>query len=418
MSRVYIKRGVEFLFFSKFTLYALFFVYGITAFDDAPGDDLSSSYMACVLFLKGETEHLYDFHNVFFQIVNSAAWIEAAVDTKFSGFLHPYVQIPLWGWGLQPLCGNFSFQSFKIIFLACSLLSIIITIEITARAWAPLFLQKLPLTILLISLAMTTPFKYAMWLIQTHSLFMTMIIAALLLSTRKRDYLAGFLLALACAVKITPGFIALYWFVVGRGKSVKWFIINLFIIIIFSILVSGTEMFLDYIHSMRRVADVLLLSFNNQSFAAWYAYSHAQMNELWNWRIHTVPIILKYGSILLCVVGVMFCGVLARRNPNKDSLAVSIALIFITIFSPIAWTHYYIMILPAVMVTVNIKRWVYSPLLILIFLLNTEPLAVNPIMPYVGTITVIRSHFFSAMLLCGYGVGELLREVSKTAAGN
>ena len=43
MSRVYIKRGVEFLFFSKFTLYALFFVYGITAFDDAPGDDLSSS---------------------------------------------------------------------------------------------------------------------------------------------------------------------------------------------------------------------------------------------------------------------------------------------------------------------------------------------------------------------------------------
>jgi hypothetical protein len=80
----------------RLALYVAFLAYGLIGFLGAPGDDLSSSYIACRLLSSGSSSHLYDFHPELFHVVNSAAWVKTAADAQFQGFLHPYVQTPLW----------------------------------------------------------------------------------------------------------------------------------------------------------------------------------------------------------------------------------------------------------------------------------------------------------------------------------
>ncbi|HEY0914140.1 MAG TPA: hypothetical protein VGE22_04650, partial [Solimonas sp.] len=158
----------------RVALYAMLIAYGMIRFAGSPGDDLSSSYVACHLMADGGQAHLYDHHPERFHVVDSPAWTDKAREIRFEGFLHPYVQTPLWAWALQPLCTSLDYGSFSTLFLFLALFSIALMIELAARFWAPRFLAPLPLALLLGAIAATTPFSYALWLIQTHAMFLAM----------------------------------------------------------------------------------------------------------------------------------------------------------------------------------------------------------------------------------------------------
>jgi hypothetical protein len=330
--------------------------------------------------------------------VNSAAWVKTAADAQFQGFLHPYVQTPLWAWILQPVCTQLTFDAFKYVFLFITLLSIVLIIEIVARAWASSFLKPLPLTILLAAIAISTPFKYALWLVQTHALFMMLTVAALYWASRDQPLKAGVLLAIACAVKITPGLLVIYWLVGGRYRAALWFVVCSSVLFALTIATAGLNLTLDYMHSMRRVSNVLLVSFNNQSFAAWLAYSQSMLPELGNWRMFVLAPSLKAAALVTSIAGMVISGWMSKRD---EWLRVSVALSFIasTIFSPIAWTHYFLVLIPAVMVLVDIGGVLAMVAVIVTFMLNTTPVAVDPIAPRLTFLTLVRSHFLSAIIL-------------------
>ena len=153
------------------------------------------------------------------------------------------------------------------------------------RSWAGKFLRPLPLSILLLAIAISTPFQYAMWLVQTHALFLLMTVLALSLAERGRAVAPGALLAVACAVKITPGFLLLYWLAGGRFRAVVWFAVFSLVLAAMTVAVAGPDLMLDYVQSLRRVSNVLLVAFNNQSLAAWLGYSSGMEAEVENWRM-------------------------------------------------------------------------------------------------------------------------------------
>lgn len=379
-------------------LYFVFVAYSLFRYWHAPGNDLSSSYFACRLLANGDGGHIYDFHPTLFNVVDTPAWITAASNAHFTGLLHPYVQTPLWAWGLQPLCTNLSFGAFSTVFLCAALLSLAVTIEIVARTWADKFLQPKVLAILLLAVVVSTPFQYAMWLVQTHALFLMAAVLALYLAERDRPIWAGALLAVACAVKITPGLLLIHWLIGGRRHAALWFIVCSLALAVLTPAAVGIGLTLDYVQSMRRVSNVLLVSFNNQSLAAWLGYSQSISSEIGRWFMLPLTPALKAVCMVASIASVVFSGWMSRRH-ERAGAAAAFALIGITLFSPIAWTHYFLCVIPAVMVLTNAGGMWPLAIALVTVVLNSVPVAVDPIAPALLSVTVVRSHFISAVIL-------------------
>jgi hypothetical protein len=378
----------------RLALYLIFIAYAVIGFRNAPGDDLSSSYVGCGLLAAGRGEHLYDFHPDLFSVVDTPAWVSAAADAGFAGVLHPYVQTPLWAWMLQPVCSHMTFGAFAVIFLCIGAVSLAAMIEIVARSWAGNFLRPLPLSFLLLATAISTPFQYAMWLMQTHALFLALTVLALALAERGRAVTPGALLAAACAVKITPGFLLLYWLAGGRFRAAFWFVVFSLVLAAMTVAVAGPDLMLAYVQSMRRVSNVLLVAYNNQSLAAWLGSS----SEVGDWRMLPLPAALKLTSLAAAIIGVALSGWMSRRHAWRGA-SVGVALISITICTPIAWTHYFVSLIPAVMVLTNARGVWPLAIAVAAFVLNARPIAIDPIDPDFGSIAIVRSHFFSAIIL-------------------
>lgn len=386
------------LFLNRIILYAIFLVYGLISFKNAPGDDLSSSYIGCYLLASGNAHHLYDFHPNYFHIVNTDIWVQTAKQAQFQGFLHPYVQIPLWAWILQPICTQMNFEAFKLIFLFTALLSTVLMIELIARNWAKRFLMPISLGLLLIAITVMTPFTYAMWLVQTHIIFILFSVIALYLAERNRPIVAGLLLAIACSVKITPSFLLIFWLVAGRYRASVWFILWSCVLGILTLIAVGWDSVIDYFYSMKRVANILLVSFNNQSLSSWLADSSVMYAELKKWTIFSLPSGFKMISLGASVTSVLMAGWMFKKSGNLK-IPMVFALISMTIFSPIAWTHYFLILIPAMMILIDIGGLFAFTIVLIVFLLNSQPIAVDPISPFFTSINIIRSHFISAVIV-------------------
>jgi len=391
-----LDREVKFRFLTYFL-----FVLACTFFYAAsPGDDLSSSYIGCLLISQGNIENLYDHHAQLFHVVDSRAWDALAAQVGFSGFLHPYVQIPLWAWLLQPLCSTLSFNAFSILFLALNLLSLVIILELCLRCWTPGFKSFNWLIPLLGAIFVFVPFVYAMWLIQTHLIFLAITMVGMLAAEHGRARSAGVLLAVAAAVKLTPVFLLIYWMVKKRFLAIAWFLVSIGVVSLITLALPGIRVCQEFIDTLYRVSNTLLVSFNNQSLSAWWAYDVSFRGELRNWRSFELSSLMKMVSLIFLLLMVILASIFSRyaENELQQGAAICLALASITTFSPIAWTHYYLVLLPAIMVLVQTKQVFFIISAGVVFLLNIEPLSVDPVVPMFTNIAIVRSHFFSALI--------------------
>ncbi len=369
-------------------IFLLFIVINIIYYRNTPGDDLSSSYIACRLLGDGKSDHLYSFNPEYFHIIDDSAWVDMAQKTSFNGFLHPYVQTPLWAYILGPLCEAMNFPAFNLLFLALNFIAIAGTIWLTAYQWAPSFLSKpVWLAGFLAVFSLTTPLYYTAFLNQTHPLILFATILAIFLASRKQHILAGFALAVAATIKITPAIIVIYWLISGKRKSAGSFLAWWVSLNILTLLIFGVEISLDYLSNLNRISNVLLVSYNNQSLVAWLYSNSYNPSEILNWRMFSLPVtgkILGYGLLGL-VVG---CCIRAYRqkinNPNLlESTCVSVLLVASTIFTSIAWTHYYIILVIPLLVLLNLGLEARNSWLIFVIctmvLLNIWPIALDPV---------------------------------------
>ena len=389
-----------------FLVFGIFFLAGFLQYSGGndSGDDLSASYVGCRLMSDGlAPAHLYKHDPTDFSAIGKdEAWQDEADKGNFIGFLHPYVQTPFWAFLLEPACTRTSFLTFKRIFAGLLLASFAGTVWLIARYWAPSLLHPFALGLVLLLLSLSRPFQYAMFLMQTHILFILMSVAGLILAERKKSGLAGFLLAFAATVKVTPILILLYWLITKKWRASAAMVGWLVFFSVASILASGLPLFRQYLVELSRLGHVLLLSQNNQSFAAFsmgHFYPAVEAEEI---NILPLPSVVRLLSAAL-MLGLTVAGAwFDRTRKHPAPLGAIIALLAATLFAPIAWTHYFILLLAPLMVLVDanviLRKWWIAALVFVILLLNLPPLSSDIIQGEVGRFAILRGQFLAGIL--------------------
>lgn len=411
-------------------LLTIFAVVGFVRFRHESGEDLASSYLGCRLLATGHADALYNYDpDSFAGIGPGDLWQKAAKAGHFTGFIHPYVQTPLWGYGLEPVCMHTSFPVFNQIFLALIMLSFAGSIWLIARYWSPSLFHPLPIALALLCFWFSQPFQYAMFLMQTHALFFLLAIASLILAQRDKPMLAGLLLACAAAVKVTPGFLLIYWLFTRRWKAAISFLLCSAALMVVTVLTAGTHLVSVYFADLHRISRVLLLAENNQSFAAWVMGRFYPFDEVFDSQIFVLPTAVRLGSTLFMVAFTALGGWIDQQRRPADEqgetlrppAGATMALVATTIFAPIAWTHYSVVLVAPIMVLLEearrLRSWWLAALPAAIAILNFHPLASDVISMDVGDYALLRGQFFAGVLcLAGVSLVVWLRRGQRASA--
>ncbi len=390
---------------------AIFICVGMVKYWNADAEDLASSYVGCRLIAEGHSAALFDYDpENFAGLGGSNTWKRVAAEGGFHGFLHPYVQTPLWGYGLRPLCMHTSFAAFNRIFLLQVMLCFAATIGLIARFWAPSLLHPLPIALVLLCFWFSQPFQYAMFLMQTHALFFFLAVASLMLAERDRPIAAGLLLACAAAVKLTPGVLVIYWVMTRRWKAAASTVAWSAVLMLLTVMAVGAPLVRAYFADLHRISRVLLVSQNNQSFAAWAMGRFYSADDISDVDIFPLPTALRLGSTALLIAFTALGGWIDRRRrglsgvmaPLRVPMGAAMALVAVTVFAPIAWTHYSVILVAPVMVLVEesrrLRSWWIAALTICITILNFRPLATDVIHMDVGSLSLLRGQFYAGVL--------------------
>lgn len=386
---------------------ALFVAVGCWWHSNATGEDLASSYVGSRLLAEDLPSHLFSYDPASFdEIGDDDTWTVVAQQGSFYGFLHPYVQTPLWAYLLEPLCRRVSFNTFAAISRLLILVCFAGTLWLTARYWARSFFNPYAMAVVVLALGCSQPFQYAMFLDQTHILLVFPMLAALVLAEKDQAVAAGFLLAFAAAVKITPGLLIFYWLLTGRWKAALSAVIWSGVLWAGTVLAVGHALTGEYLANVHRISHVLLLSQNNQSLAAWIMQHFYSFDEVFNIRILDLPTPVRLLSLVLMLGFTGWGGWIDRSERRNTSgfqpVGAMMAIVAATVFAPIAWTHYAIVLLMPCMMLIDRSRrfgppWMYV-LLAAILLLNYRPIATDIDHGLIGPYSVVRGQFFACVL--------------------
>ena len=369
---------------------------------NSSGDDLSASYIAARLLATGQKGHLYSHDPVTFSDVKDSVWDEAADEGGFDESLHPYVQTPLWAFLLQPLAMHLQFRAFDVLFTVWNACCFAALLWLVAWAWAPLFLHPFWMATVAAGLFLSEPFRYGMFLTQTHILFVLLTVAALILAERGHPVPAGIALALAAAVKLSPGVLVVYWLLTRRWRAAATMGIASVVLFLLTILATGWPTTAAYLQEVHRISRTLLVAFNNQSFVAWIMGLQYAAAEISTWHVLPLPDPIRWISSLLLLGSLVAGSWMDRGLSSRAPLGGVVALVAATIFAPISWTHYSIVLLVPIMILIDQNRRLCSKwlaaLVIATVALNFQPLAMDAQQGTADPLSLVRAQFYAGLL--------------------
>ena len=387
-------------------LLALFVAFGSYRFAwrDLPrGDDLASSYLGCRLLAHGLGDHLFSYDEDQFSDTgdDDDVWEHEADSGDYTSYHHPYVQTPLWAWSLRPLCQG-QWPLFERVFVVLALLSFAGCAWIAARFWSPSPGFGLLLTAVLLAwLWLSQPFQYAMYLGQTHVLFVLLTLAALVLAQRNYALAAGAALALAAGIKVTPAIFIVYWIANRRWKAAGAAVGFSALLLAGGYLAVGPALMHEYFDTLHRASRTLLLATNNQSLDAWWMARFYPRAEVDRFTILPLPAALRIGSELLLLGLAVFGGYVDRVRQAAPAGAM-LTLVAATVLAPIAWTHYSIVLYAPLFVLVTQARALRWPLALAAALvagaLNVPPFAPDLVNTWWPVLAPLRAEFFACAL--------------------
>ena len=372
------------------------------------GADLSSSYYASRFLASHQISHIYSRDPRNYDRVADPTWDRSAQETGFTAIrlLHPYVQTPLWAFSIEPLSTNINFPAFNTIFLFLLAFTLSATIWLVGRFWAPRTFHPGIIALICAVLYLFESYKYAFALTQTHLLFVLLTIAALMLARRGFPVWAGALLAVAAAIKITPAFLLLYWLVNRQKRAAASFVLFSLALLAGSVLATGWALNLAFLRNLSEISNMLLVSWNNQSLAAFLLAGHYPVSEQDFWHSLPLPATVKWGSALLSTGFTVLGGLLDRKaeeaaSPGPPYGAV-LAIVGAMVFAPLAWTHYYIvLVVPLMMMldaTLRKRSIAMLVLLVLVCALNFDTQTLGGVLQKYRLLPVVRAQFYSGLL--------------------
>jgi hypothetical protein len=178
-------------------------------------------------------------------------------------------------------------------------------------------------------------------------------------------------------------------------------------LLVFTVAAAGREAVVGYFHTMSRISNILLLSENNQSFAAWWlGHSYPSPASI-GFRTLPLPRVMKSLCLALVILTAIIGGYCDRRlasvNSSIPPYGAVFALLGATVFSPIAWSHYYIfLIVPIILLIDDSFRNRSYPLLLLpasiFFLANSTVLLRQLQRLHFPAVEIVRGQFYAGIL--------------------
>ena len=227
----------------------------------------------------------------------------------------------------------------------------------------------------------------------------------------------------ACPCLLDPdhhALVLLYWLMTRKWHAAAWLAGWLVFFSTVTVLATGVPLFKLYVGEISRLGHLLLVSQNNQSFAAWFMARFYPATAFMKIDILPLPAAIGVVSSLLMVPLTAIGGYLDLRRTEPVPIGTVIALLSAMIFAPIAWTHYSILLIAPVMLLVDSARkrrgWRLGALAACVLALNYPPLATDVINGVIGRFSIVRGQFFAG-LLCVAGLLVLAIQQSRARKG-
>ena len=384
-----------------------------------PAWDLSAGYIAGRLIATGQGEHIYDQSAGDTMTDPRSAWSRAAVSGGITdGVVTPYIQTPLYAWVVSPLAGRVGFAAFRHVFLVLAAAATACLVFVAAWHWEARLSRPLWQAGLLGGLFFSVPNEAAVALGQTHIYFLLLAVAAIVAAQRDRAVAAGVLLALAAAVKISPGWVAVAWLAAGNWRAVASFAVSSAGLLLLAGLEAGAAGMRAFAQGVGHTANVAKLLFNNDSLACVLLGGRLDEGTAFHDVSFVMPVWVKIVSVGALVVVCAGAGWLDLVRSRRAPVGPLIALVAATAFSPLAWNHYFIVLVVPVILFAGAARrgagWIWAVVAGVVVVLNYPPLAyaVGDSLRVVGW----RSEFWAA-LLCLCALPFVPRQGSEPDAG-
>lgn len=370
---------------------------------NAPAWDLTASYVAGRLVHEGQAAFLYSpGQSVEGSWANEAWGVAAALGGLPGRRVTTFVQTPLWAWAMAPAAGMADFTLFKRVFALFPALAMAGLVRLAARLWAPALAGWRWQAGLLAGVFISVPFLTSLSLGQTHVLFLYLSVLAVALCLRGRELSAGAVLAAAAFIKISPAWIALGWLAAGRRRAVAGFALAGALLCAATLALAGPRICLLFLQQLRIMGSGVLLTFNNDSLAAVLLGGALTARNAAEFTPVPAPGWIGPLCAALIAAVCLAAGRLDRRarRAGTPQWGAACVLVAATCFTPLAWNHYYIVLVMPVMLFLQAWRrrggLAWLALVAAILLLDLPPLAFSG---HAGrAIIALRSEFWAGML--------------------
>ena len=328
-----------------------------------PGYDLIPLAVAGRLVANGGADRLYAQDSRYYNRVSDPLARHIAEDAGFLSEPTPFVYPPLVAFATQAL----ERAPFSIIVRTWAWLSAVLFLaglHLVSAAYAPawtFWTKPLRWAALLVALCAYEPLRYGFWLGQTTAVIFPLVAAAILLQRRGRPAAAGIALALAAFVKLTPIVFIGIWLWRGPRRAVAWCVGCLALLWAVSILSMGIDSHVAYIARLASISRVDVVAYNNHSLLAFVSRPWFDRTAWLDWRMWPSPWTALALSWAVLAVGLLI-GVLALRRLSRSAdarwrpVAEALAFLAILLAPNIAWTHYFVFLLPVLAVVVAQRR--------------------------------------------------------------
>ncbi|SEG45821.1 Protein of unknown function [Bryocella elongata] len=383
--------------------------------------DLAPEYLAARFLATGRADHLYVLDPGQFNVTDPV-WLSEWHRLGYAYSPAPFVQTPLLAWALEPVCTRHSYLWLAHVVTVLSLVASAAILWMIASRWAPRFLAPGPMLLACILLASWDPFRYSLKLGQTHIVVACMALAALLLVDANyapirpawRNALpAGLLLSIATVIKITPGFLLLYWLARRQWRAASCFVACLLMLWGATLLLVGHPVTREFVQTVRTISNTVFVSYNNQSLAAWWMGPHYPQEELLRWRMLPLPVWLKQLSTGLMAAACLIGGFMDFRSKpscNPTSYGAALAIAASTVFAPLSWSHYgALLVIPCLImadsafspkISTRLRLWL-AAVIVVVEVLNVRVwAALGPHPFHIGGFTprIVRTQFYCWIL--------------------
>jgi alpha-1,2-mannosyltransferase len=384
----------------------MFGVTYISAAARGQGYDFAPIAVAGRLVGTGNASLVYEHDPHAYNLVDNHEFREAAAAIGFDGVPTPFVYPPLVAYAAVPL-GRASFGDLERVWGRVGLVLLIGAVVLAVAVYLPGGSAAGPLAIVFAALCWFEPVQYGAWLGQTTPLIFALMIGSMACQRRGRFGSAGALLGLAAFIKLTPLLLAAVWLWRGPRRAFIWCIASLAVLWAVSLAVCGFDLHVAYINRVVEASQVTLIALNNHSLQAALMRVGRDSGSL-DWTTYDTPLLLRL-AIVGCSAALIFVGMrfLTRIPGHRPDIwrpaAESLAILVILLVPNIAWTHYFVLLLPVMATVLRIHGTTSKVGLTLVsaaFLACARPiLPAQELLPATGPHLVASGPTWAALLL-------------------